>query len=165
MAEILVCSLGTHDLSAMREIIGMPQSVAGASLTFPGIFAVLFRYPDFPVVYECGITQVPQFDAHIEVYSTDKIVRVNYDTPYIKGLPVTMTVREKVGDSGFQERTIRKTYEDPYVLEMLELHDCAVNSKVPKTSASDARNDIELFRMILKADEQRYGGSSDSLTS
>ncbi|KAF9875280.1 oxidoreductase [Colletotrichum karsti] len=152
----LLGGLGTHDLSAMREIIGMPQSVSGACLTFPGIWSVLFKYDDFPVTYESGFNNVPQFDAHIEVYSPNKIVRVNYDTPYVKGLPVTMTIREVVGDGGFQERTIRKTYQDPYTTEFLDLYDCVVNGKQPKTSAADARNDIELFKMILQADSGRY---------
>ncbi|KZL84825.1 myo-inositol 2-dehydrogenase [Colletotrichum incanum] len=152
----LLGGLGTHDLSAMREIIGMPKSVAGACLTFPGIFSVLFKYDDFPVTYESGFSNVPQFDAHVEVYSPNKIVRVNFDTPYVKGLPVTMTIRELVGKDGFQERTIRKTYQDPYTNEFLEFYDCVVSGKTPKTSALDARNDIELFKMILRADAERY---------
>ncbi|KPM44213.1 hypothetical protein AK830_g2351 [Neonectria ditissima] len=143
--------LGTHDLSAMREIIGMPQSVAGAVLTLPGIFGVLFQYPGFPVTYESGLSGVPQFDAHIEVYSTNKIVRVEFDSPYVKGLLVTVTVRETLGDGGFQERKMRRTYEDPYTLEMLEFYDCVVNGKTPKSSALDARKDVELFGMIMKA--------------
>ncbi|KAF6830844.1 oxidoreductase [Colletotrichum musicola] len=156
----LLGGLGTHDLSAMREIIGMPQSVAGAVLSFPSIFSVLFKYDDFPVTYESGIIGVPEFDAHIEVYSADKIVRVNFDTPYVKGLPVTMTVKERIGGDGFQERTIRKTYQDPYTTEFLELYDCVVSGKAPKTSAADARNDIELFKMILQADAGRFRGGN-----
>lgn len=140
----------------MREILGMPRRVAGASLTFPGIFSVLFQYDTFSVTYESGLSGVPQFDAHIEIYSPDKIVRVNFDSPYIKGLPVTMTIRDKIGEGGFQERYIRKTYQDAYTQEMFELYDCIVNDKTPKTSAVDARNDIELFRMILQADAGRY---------
>lgn len=155
-------SLGTHDLSAMREIIGMPQTAAGAVLTFPGIFSVLFQYNDFPVTYESGINSVPQFDAHIEVYSPEKIVRVDYDTPYVKGLPVTMTVRERVGEGGFQERKVRKTYEDPYLLELMEFYDCAVHGKPPKTSAADARHDLELFKMILTAGANRYQTKADA---
>lgn len=139
----------------MREIIGMPKSVAGAVLTLPGIFSVLFKYDDFPVTYESGLTNVPTFDAHIEVYSPDKIVRVQFDTPYVKGLPVTMTVRERI-DDGFQERVIRKTYTDPYTLEFLELHECVVKGKTPKTSVEDTRKDIELFQMILRAGADRY---------
>ncbi|KAF5720547.1 myo-inositol 2-dehydrogenase [Fusarium globosum] len=154
--QALVKDLGTHDLSAMREILGMPKSVAGAVLTLPGIFSVLFQYDDFPVTYESGLSGVPQFDAHIEVYSANKIVRVNFDSPYVKGLPVIMTIREKIGEGGFQERIIRKTYEDPYTLEMLDLYDCVVGGKVPKTSVADARKDVELFEMILRAGAERF---------
>ncbi|KAF9893077.1 hypothetical protein FE257_012488 [Aspergillus nanangensis] len=143
--------LGTHDLSAMREIIGMPKSVTGAFLKLPGIFSVLFNYENFPVVYESGLSGVPQFDAHIEVYSESKIVRVEFDTPYIKGLPVTMAIREKVSEGGFQERKVRKTYEDPYTLELLEFYDCAVSGRTPKSGAGDARRDVELFQMIMTA--------------
>lgn len=128
----------------------MPQSVAGAVLKLPGIFSVLFQYDGFPVTYESGLTAIPEFDAQIEVFSSEKVVRVQFDTPYIKGLPHTVTIREKTGD-GFQERKIRKTFQDAYTLEMLDFYDCAVNGKIPKSSAEDARKDIEIFEMIMKA--------------
>jgi hypothetical protein len=93
----------------MRELLGMPRRVAGAVFgTMPGIFGVLFQYDGFPAFYETGLSDVPQFDSHVEVYSPDKIVRVDFDTPYIKGLPVTLTIRERVGEDGFQERKVRK---------------------------------------------------------
>ncbi|KAJ6023665.1 oxidoreductase [Penicillium herquei] len=107
--------LGTHDLSAMREILGMPQGVAGSHVEFtgwPGIFNVLFKYEGFAVSYETGVHQVPEFDAHIEVYGLNKIVRVDFDTPYLKGLPTTMTVKELLPGGGYQERLVRKTYAD-----------------------------------------------------
>lgn len=153
--------LGSHDLSAMREIIGMPKSVLGASLGLQ-MWSVLFRYDNFPVVYESGLTNVPTFDAHIEVYAADKIGRVNYDSPYVKGLPTTMTIREKIDGpdgSGYQERFVRKTYEDAYMKELLEFYDCAVKGKTPKTTAEDARLDLDLFKMIMQkgaADQTLY---------
>lgn len=64
----------------MREILGMPKTVLGSCLTFPGIFSVLFEYEEFPISYESGINGVPMFDAHIEVYASEKIVRVQFDT-------------------------------------------------------------------------------------
>lgn len=133
----------------------MPQSVAGAILTLPGVISVLFKYNDFPVTYETGIINVPEFDAHIEVYSQDKVVRIDYDTPYVRGLPITMTVKERMGD-GFEERKIRKTFTDPYTLEMLAFYNCVVDKKTPKTSIEDARNDLEIFKMIMQADSGRY---------
>lgn len=146
----------------MREIIGMPQRVLGASLGFPGIYSALLQYDGFAVTFESGINAVPTFDANIEVYSQDKIVRVQYDTPYVKGLPVTMTIREKIDshsqtDSfGFQERVVRRTYEDPFTKEMLEFYDCVVNGKPIKTTAEDARNELVLYKMILQAGEHSY---------
>ncbi|KAI5820852.1 hypothetical protein BZA77DRAFT_49503 [Pyronema omphalodes] len=145
-------SLGSHDLSLMREALGMPESVLGCNLQFP-IWTVLFKYPTFAVTYESGFDEVPRFDAHIEIFGKKKTVKVIYDTPYVKGLPVTMVVRESVeGDEkAFQERTIRRTYEDPYTLEMLELWEMIVHNKPVKTTLADARKDLLLNKMIVQA--------------
>lgn len=66
-----------------------------------------------------------------------------------------MTIRERIdgnkSDDGYQERTIRKTYEDPYTVEFLEFYDCVMGVKTPKTSALDARKDLDVFKMIMKA--------------
>jgi hypothetical protein len=134
----------------MRETLGMPQEVLGASLRYP-IWTVLFKYPTFAVTYESGFDNVPRFDAHIEVYGKTKTVRVQYDTPYVKGLPIEMVVKEEGKDGVYQERRVRRTYEDPYTLELKELWEMCVNGKQVKTTAEDARKDLEVFGMIMKA--------------
>jgi len=139
----------------------MPKAVVGAHMGFP-FWNAIFEYDDFSIVYESGINSVPIFDAHIEIYTNNKIVRVNYDTPYIKALPVTMTIRENIGgsegkDAVFQERQIRKTYEDPYTLEMCNWYDCIVHGKIIKTTALDAREDLDLFKMLMQAASKRQG--------
>lgn len=145
-------NLGSHDLSAMREILGMPRDVLGAKIGTP-FWSVLFDYGKFSVTYESGIDQIARFDAHIEVFSNTKSVRVIYDTPYVKGLPVTMVIRENLeGDNGaYQERTIRRTYEDPYTLQAKTLHENIINELPHKTSAADARLDLEIYRQIMAA--------------
>ncbi|KAL8336406.1 hypothetical protein RB601_000290 [Gaeumannomyces tritici] len=146
----------------MREMLGMPVGVAGATLTLPEVFCVLFDYGRFGVTYESGLNGVPDFDAHIEVYSADKIVRVEFDSPYVKGLPTTMAVRERApgADGGFQERRVRRTYTDAYTLELQELYRCVVEGREVKTSAANARKDIELFQMILRAEAAKLQGSA-----
>ena len=128
----------------------MPQEVLGASLRYP-IWTVLFKYPTFAVTYESGFDNVPRFDAHIEVYGKTKTVRVQYDTPYVKGLPIEMIVKEEGEDGVYQERRVRRTYEDPYTLELKELWEMCVNGKQVKTTAEDARKDLEVFGMVMKA--------------
>ncbi len=93
---------------------------------------------------------MPRFDAHIEVYGRNKTIRVQYDTPYVKGLPVTMHVSENL-NGVYQERMVRPTFEDPYTLEMKELYACMIEGKEIKTTPEDARKDLEIFCMIMKA--------------
>ncbi|KAK7408948.1 hypothetical protein QQX98_008892 [Neonectria punicea] len=140
--------LGSHDLSLMREALGMPEKVVGSSLGFP-FWNVLFKYQNFTVSYESGLDNVPRFDAHLEVYGADKTVRIQYDTPYVKGLPVTLHVAENV-DGVYRESTIRKSYEDPYTLEMKTLWELVVEGKPVKTTVEDALQDLEIFTMAMR---------------
>jgi predicted dehydrogenase len=117
---------------------------------FLTISSAIFKYPTFTVTYESGLDSVPRFDAHLAVYSAKKTVSVQYDTPYIKGLPVTMHVQENV-DGVYKESVIRKTYEDPYTLELKELYAMVMDGKAVKTTAEDAKKDLEIFRMLFKA--------------
>ena len=154
---MLLClgGLGSHDLSAMREAIGMPKGVIGADLRFP-IWSAMLRYDDFTVVYESGINSVPVFDAHIEIYTNTKIVRINYDTPYVKGLPTTITIRERVeGTDTYEERTVRPTYEDSYTIEFKEWHQCITQGRASKTTIDDARKDLDIFKMLMQASFQQ----------
>ena len=145
----LLGGLGSHDLSVMREALGMPTSVLGASLGFP-FWNVLFQYPGFCVSYESGIDNVPRFDAHLEIYSMAKSIHVQYDTPYVKGLPVTMHIREN--DNGaYRETTVRRTYEDPYTLEMKALYELVMKGTPVKTTAEEAAQDLRIFQMVMKA--------------
>ena len=112
----------------------------------------MFQYPGFTVNYESGINEVPIFDAPLEVFSKTKNVKVQWDSPFIKGLPITITVRENVDDTGaYRETVTRKTYEDPYTLEMRELYDLVAEGKPVKTTVEDASKDLEIFQMIMKA--------------
>ncbi|CRK33483.1 hypothetical protein BN1708_001161 [Verticillium longisporum] len=148
LAWRVLCGLGSHDLSLMREVLGMPISVKGYSLGFP-FWNGLFKYPGFTVSYESGIDNNPRFDAHLEVYSNTKSVRLQYDTPYVKGLPVTMHIAENYNGT-YKEATIRKTYEDPYTHELKEWWNSVTQGMRPKTTTRDAAQDLEIFGMAMK---------------
>jgi predicted dehydrogenase len=92
---------------------------------------------------------VPRFDAHIEVYGSHKTVRIQYDTPYVKGLPITMHICEN-DEGAYKETTIRKSYEDAYTREMKVFWDMCVEGKSVKTTARDAVGDLEVFGMAMK---------------
>ena len=73
------------------------------------------------------------------------------DTPFVKGLPTTMIVKDSLPDGSYRESTIRRTYEDPYTLQLKEVYEWVVHGKTPKTAPADAREDLEILGMLMKA--------------
>jgi len=71
-------SLGSHDISLMREVLGFPERVNGVTANDPFYSAIMtFRNTDgstYSTTYESGIDDVPVFDAHIAVYGAKKRV-------------------------------------------------------------------------------------------
>jgi hypothetical protein len=112
--------------------------------------SAIFQYSGFNVVYESGIDNIPRFDAHIEVISQDKSVKIQYDTPYVKGLPTNIYISEN--DNGvYKETNLRVTYEDSYTQEMMELYEWYTAEKDLKTTVSDSKDDVTIFGMLMKA--------------
>ncbi|KZS86626.1 NAD-P-binding protein [Sistotremastrum niveocremeum HHB9708] len=156
----LLASLGSHDLSAMREILGgSPKRVIGAaqSENENGKFVnALFEYErgggKYLVSYETGIDRVALFDAHIEVYGDGMRVRVDWDTPFIKGLPTTLTIQKTDSKTGeYSEQVIRPTYEDNYTLEYKRLYAAIVDGEKVKTTVEDAGEDLGIFKTVIDA--------------
>lgn len=148
----LLAGLSSHDLSAMRELLGgPPKRVISAAQWHEGNFlTVLMDYGDFAAYLETGSDGQRRFDAHIEVYGGDRSIRVQYDTPYIRHLPTTLTISREDGDT-HSETVIRPTYKDPYTHELEVLHDVIVNGTPVKTTVEDSIEDLTLFRDIIEA--------------
>ncbi|HVL26022.1 MAG TPA: Gfo/Idh/MocA family oxidoreductase [Thermomicrobiales bacterium] len=146
-----LCGLGSHDLSALRELIGFPNRVVAASAWNGGRFiAALFEYDGFGAVFECGVDEQVRFDAHLEVYGVTRSLRVQYDTPYIRHLPTTLEVNETVGER-FHQSVTRPTFTDPYTHELKVFHEVVTTGACPKTTPEDFQEDLRLFRMIVDA--------------
>lgn len=145
----LLCGLSSHDVSAMRELLGTPSGVVSAVQWRGGNFlVVLFDYDGYCAMLETGVDEQRRFDAHIEVYGPTSSIRVQYDTPYIRHLPTTLVVRETVGD-GYTERVTRPTFTDPYTQELRAFHRVVTENTAPKTSPEDSIEDLRLFRTIV----------------
>ncbi|QHW35268.1 Gfo/Idh/MocA family oxidoreductase [Paenibacillus rhizovicinus] len=148
----LMGGLSSHDLSAMREILGMPARVLAASRWKDGQFmSAMFQYDEgFNVLFETGCDHQGRFDATIEVMGETGTVRVDYDTAYIRHLPTVLTITETTGDR-YQETVIRPTFTDSYTIELRHFHEVIVNDAPIKTTPEDAAQDLELFEMLIEA--------------
>jgi predicted dehydrogenase len=147
----LLCGLNSHDVSAMREIIGSPNQVLAAAQWNEGRFiSAIFEYDGYCANLETGIDSQRRFDAHIEVYGESKSLKVQYDTPYIRHLPTTLSVNETV-DEAYRETVSRPTYKDPYSYEMEHFYRVVTGEEKPKTTPEDFKEDLRVFGMIIEA--------------
>ncbi|MFC5402623.1 Gfo/Idh/MocA family oxidoreductase [Cohnella soli] len=147
----LLLGLNSHDVSAMREMLGSPTRVKAAASWRGGSFkSVIFEFDGFNATLETGVDQQGRFDAHIEVYGERKSILVQYDTPYLRQLPTTLRIRETIGD-GFEETVVRPTYKDAYVYELEYFHEVVTEGKEPKTTPEDYLQDLAIFKMIVDA--------------
>ncbi|QGN34938.1 Gfo/Idh/MocA family protein [Microlunatus sp. Gsoil 973] len=146
----LLCGLGSHDLSAMRELLGPARGVhAARQWRDGGYITALLDYDDFVVAYETGVDEQLRFDAHLEVFTDTTSFRVQYDTPYVRHLATTLEIEQTSGDA--ITRTVRRPHlKDPYTYEWEYFHHCVVAGEQPKTSPEDFVSDLRLFAELVR---------------
>ena len=146
----LLCGLGSHDLSAMRELLGPPVGVhAARQWRDGGYLAALLDYGDYVVSYETGVDDQLRFDAHLEVFGDAASLRIQYDTPYVRHLPTTLIVEETRGDA-FTRSVRRPHLKDPYTHELEYFHAAVVDGTAPKTGPEDFVADLDLFAELIR---------------
>ena len=96
----LLLGLSSHDVSAMRELLGRPKRVLSATQRQGGrVLTAAFDYGHYVCQFETAVDRVPHFDAHIEVYTNPRsfastttrpifgICRPSCRSPVSMGLP------------------------------------------------------------------------------
>jgi predicted dehydrogenase len=143
--------LGSHDISAMRQLLGQPRGVAHATERHGGIYVTAtLDYGTYVCHFESGVDEIPRFDAHIEVFGPAKVLRIQYDTPYVRNLPVRLSVLEANGEGGAVERHIHPQWGDPFVHEWQAFRRNVTKRAQPESSPSDFRRDLELFAEMIE---------------
>ena len=150
-AYAVMLGLSSHDLSAMRELLGLPNKVLFAAQRGGGRYlAATFDYGPFVCQFETGIDGIARFDAHLEVYGSQKIIRIQYDTPYVRNLPIRLFVTEDNGHGGVTTLESHPTWGDPFVAEWKAFYENITENKSPKTGPADFVHDLELFAEMAR---------------
>jgi predicted dehydrogenase len=150
-AYSVLCGLSSHDLSALRDLVGAPVGVIGAAIRCGGrqISAILDHGP-FVTNFETGLVSVGRFDCYIEVFGQTSRARIDFDTPYIRHLPTLVRLTKTEGETHV-EQTIRETFTDPYTRQWRLFHDVVEGRAENPMPASDSLHDLRLFAQIIAA--------------
>lgn len=121
---------------------------------------------------QMAVDDVGFFDAHIEVYTGDSRIKITYDrwihaafrrfsrladlltfaySPYIRALPIKMTIHKSLPNGDFSEENVRTTYVDFYNLALLEFYAAITEGKAFPTTVQDGKQDVILTKMIMNA--------------
>jgi myo-inositol 2-dehydrogenase/D-chiro-inositol 1-dehydrogenase len=142
--------ISCHSISAMRELLGgSPRRIVSAHISPSGNqLTVIFDYADFNVVYEYLIDDNARFEAGFDVYSRDKMLRLRYDTPYIRNLPMVVELHESSKNDS-KRVTHGPFYKDSFENELETFHAVITRGVPNKTSLSDSLADFLIFEEIV----------------
>jgi predicted dehydrogenase len=147
----LMLGLSSHDLSAMRELLGMPNKVIFAAQRAGGRYlAAAFDYGSYVCQFETGVDAIPRFDAHLEVFGDKKIFQVQYDTPYVRNLPIRVFTTEANGQGGVSTIDSHPAWGDPFVAEWEAFYQNVTGNLSPKSGPDDFLLDLELFEQMAR---------------
>ncbi|KAJ5155190.1 Oxidoreductase N-terminal [Penicillium capsulatum] len=177
-------NLGVHDLSVMRESLGLPDAVANVAITDP-FYSAIFHYSHsvaeshpFILLYEAGVDAVPRCDAHLTVYGANKTVSVQYDFPYpgtgicqeqavrvvVEETETELQSNENGSGNGHAVRPRVKRTEtvsssaEAYERQFLALHAYFTNAADEvKTDGKDALMDLRLLNLIFEHYDRQCG--------
>jgi predicted dehydrogenase len=157
VAYNVLLGLSTHDISAMRELLGMPKSVLYAAQRSGGRYiTAAFDYGDFVCHFETGIDDIARFGCYLEVYGASQTLRVDYQTPYVRHLATKLNVVTAAPESNLHEETIQPAFEDNFTREWRAFHRNVTSGSAPKTNPEDYRHDLELFDQIIEKLREGY---------
>jgi predicted dehydrogenase len=146
----ILLGLSTHDISAMRELLGMPKGVLYAAQRSGGLYiTAAFDYGDFVCHFETGIDDVARFDCHLEVYGKSQTLRVEYQSPYVRHQATRLNIINAKPESGLHTETIQPAFEDNFTQEWKAFYQNVTTGNKPKTSPEDYRQDLELFSQMM----------------
>ena len=154
----MMLGLSTHDTSAMREMLGMPQKVLHATQRHGGRYlTAVFDFGDYVCLFTTGVDNIPRFDTYLQVYAAEQVIRVDYDTPFVRNLPITLTVTETTDGLNNTRRVTHPGWGDAFTEEWRAFHNSVISGGPAKASPQDFRHDMLLFREMI----QHMAGAND----
>ena len=154
----MMLGLSSHDTSAMREMLGMPQRVLHAAQRQGGRYmTAAFDYGEFVCLFSTGADNIPRYDTYLEIFGENRVVRVDYDTPFVRNLPITLSITE-TQDGVNKTRSLRHPgWGDAFTEEWRAFHHSLVSGQQPKASPQDFRGDLLLYREMIQRMAQEAG--------
>ena len=130
--------------------LGCPESAARLTAARRTLSDGGFDYGDYVCLFTTGADNIPRFDTYLQVYAADQVLRVDYDTPFVRNLPITLTVTETTDGVNTTQTVTHPGWGDAFAEEWRAFHNSVISGQPTKASPQDFRQDMLLFREMIQ---------------
>jgi myo-inositol 2-dehydrogenase/D-chiro-inositol 1-dehydrogenase len=150
LAYEYLTGVASHSISAIRDLLGgPPRSVAAAHVSADGRYLVAaLDYGSFSVTYEYLVDDIARFDAGFDVYGRTGCMKLGFETPYVRNLPMTLSIQQSTADGNTTEN-VGPFYKDAFTAELEAFHACVVDGAENHTPIADSIADFDIFNGII----------------
>ncbi|CAN5436588.1 Gfo/Idh/MocA family oxidoreductase [soil metagenome] len=153
-AYLYLVTLNSHDFCVLRGLFGLPHGILYAARRgtdeSPWLSAAL-DYGSFVCHFETGFDEIPRVDTHLEIHADDRVLRLEYDSPFVRNLPTRLRTTQRTAGGGVTEASAQLSWEDPFTSEWIAFHDAVTTGSAPRTTPADALEDLLLARDLVAA--------------
>ena len=147
----MMLGLSTHDTSAMRELLGMPRRVLHATQRHGGrCLTAAFDYGEFVCLFSSGSDNIPRYDTYLQVYGADKVLRVDYDTPFVRNMPIRLSLMDSSDGVNSRQTISHPGWGDAFTEEWRAFHHSVSSGEPTKASPRDFRLDMLLYQEMIQ---------------
>jgi predicted dehydrogenase len=139
-----------HDVNALRGAFGEVEAIDHVDLfsDWKYLTAQLRYEGGHRCLLESGATDRKWYDERIRVDAPDRSVEISFGNAFIRN--DTSTVRVKRGTEGIEDTVHEPSYDESFKRELVHFVDCIEGDADPRTSAAEAKKDVELIADLLR---------------
>jgi len=132
-------------------LLGPAREVSSASVWDGGRWlAATLRYDAASVTYTTGAVGFRHFEEVVELYGDEQTVSLSFPTPFLKHTPTLVVRRRADGARTVEEHSVA-SYEEAFVRELEQFHDCVTTGRQPDPAAAEAADHADLMVAIARA--------------
>lgn len=151
-AYMLMGGLSTHTFSIFRGLYPEVPQVHGFHMAADGrSYSALMATSDgLTVTLDTGVIDVKTFDEEMALFAHDRIVKINFPSPYLKNAETGVLLQSMNGWERIDQRFLASN-EEAYKREWEALYRSIVDGAPVITPAREGVMDIQLMRRLLEA--------------
>lgn len=148
---VLLDSL-VHELNVLRGLLGEPDCLDVSHIWHDGLVVILTFQGVRCVVQWVDLPGIARYQQEFAFYAPDCRIAIQLPSPFLRSMPTELILEGGVPGTADSWRTSEVvSYDEAFKRELVDLHECIVHGREPRTPGIDGLRDVALCRSIIAA--------------